>query len=84
MVAEHRRIGVTPHVAQDISRVPGGSANDEHTTRRERYAKSINASRGIKKVYELRSTPSAAGASTGAVYSSSSCVAAKRTLRCMV
>jgi IS5 family transposase len=37
-VAEMRRIGVTPHVAQN-------------TTRHEGYAKSINARRGIEKVF---------------------------------
>jgi hypothetical protein len=45
MVAELRRIGVTPHVAQNTSR-PGGSAIDGRTTRHEGYAKSINARRG--------------------------------------
>ncbi len=49
-VAEIRRIGVTPHVAQNTSR-PGGSAIDGRTTRHEGYAKSINARRGIEKVF---------------------------------
>ncbi len=49
-VAEMRRIGVTPHVAQNTSR-PGGSAIDNRTTRYEGYAKSINARRGIEKVF---------------------------------
>ena len=37
-VAENRRVAVTPHVAQN-------------TTRHEDYAKSINARRGIEKVF---------------------------------
>jgi hypothetical protein len=49
-VAEMRRIGVTPHVAQNIAR-SGGSAIDGRTTRHEGYAKSINARRGIEKVF---------------------------------
>jgi len=50
MVAELRRIGVTPHVAQNTNR-PGGSAIDGRTTCHEGYAKSINARRGIEKVF---------------------------------
>jgi hypothetical protein len=49
-VAEMRRIAVTPLVAQNTSR-PGGSALDGRTTRHEGYAKSINARRGIEKVF---------------------------------
>jgi IS5 family transposase len=49
-VAEMRRIGVTPHVAQNTSR-PGGSAIDERTTRHEGNAQSINARRGIEKMF---------------------------------
>ena len=49
-VAEMRRIGVTPHVAQNSAR-PGGSAIDGRTTRHEGYAKSVNARRGIEKVF---------------------------------
>ncbi len=49
-VAEMRRIGMTPHVAQNTAR-PGGSAIDGRTTRHEGYAKSINARRGIEKVF---------------------------------
>jgi transposase len=49
-VAEMRRIGVTPHVAQNSGRT-GGSAIDGRTTRHEGYAKSINARRGIEKVF---------------------------------
>ena len=41
-VAQMRRIGVTPHVAQNSAR-SGGSAIDGRTTRHEGYAKSINA-----------------------------------------
>jgi len=48
--AEMRRIGVTPHVAQNTARL-GGSAIDGRTTRHEGYAKSINARRGIEKVF---------------------------------
>ncbi len=50
MVAELRRLGVTPHVAQNTAR-PGGSAIDGRTTRHEGYAQSINARRGIEKVF---------------------------------
>ncbi len=49
-VAEMRRIGVTPHVAQNTAR-PGGSAIDGRTARHEGYAKSIHARRGIEKVF---------------------------------
>ena len=49
-VAEMRRIGVTPHVVQNTAR-PGGSAINGRTTRHEGYAKSINARRGIEKVF---------------------------------
>lgn len=50
-VAEMRRIGVTPHVAQNTSR-PGGTALDGGTTRHEGYAKSIHARRDIEKVFD--------------------------------
>ena len=50
MVAELRRIGVTPHVAQNTS-CPCGSAIDGRTTRYEGHAKSINARRGIEEVF---------------------------------
>jgi len=72
MVAELRRIGVTPHVAQNTSR-PGGSAIDGRSTRHEGYAKSINARRGIEKVL--------AGSSSGAACASSSCAAPKTSVR---
>ena len=49
-VAEMRRIGVTPHVAQNAGR-SGGSAIDGRTTRHEGYAKSTHARRGIEKVF---------------------------------
>ena len=49
-VAEMRRIGVTPHVAQNTAR-SGGSAIDGRTTRHVGYAKLINARRGIEKVF---------------------------------
>ena len=49
-VAEMRRLGVTPHVAQNTAR-PGGSAIDSRTTRHEGYAQSINARRCIEKVF---------------------------------
>jgi len=49
-VAQMRRIGVTPHVAQNTAR-PGGSAIDGRTTRHKGYTKSINARRGIEKVF---------------------------------
>ena len=49
-VAQMRRIGVTPHVAQNTSR-PGGSAIDGRTTRHKGYTKSINTRRGIEKVF---------------------------------
>jgi len=46
-----RRIGVTPHVAAQNSARSGGSAIDGRTTRHEGYTKSINARRGIEKVF---------------------------------
>jgi IS5 family transposase len=49
MVAELRRIGVTPHVTLNTSR-PAGSAIDGRTSRHEGYAKSIHARRGTEKV----------------------------------
>jgi hypothetical protein len=49
-VTELRRICVTTHVAQNTAR-SGGSAIDGRTTRHEGYAKSINARRGIEKVF---------------------------------
>jgi hypothetical protein len=49
-VGEMRRLGVTPHVAQNTAR-SGGSAIDGRTTRHEGYAKSINARRGIEKIF---------------------------------
>ena len=49
-VAEMRHIGVTPHVAQNTAR-PGGSAIDGCTTSHEGHTKSINARRGIEKVF---------------------------------
>ena len=49
-VAEMRRIAVTPHVSQNTNR-PGGSAIDGRTTRHQGYAQSINARRGIEKVF---------------------------------
>jgi len=49
-VAQMRRIGVTPHVAHNTNR-PGGSAIDGRTTRHKGYTKSINARRGIEKVF---------------------------------
>jgi transposase len=49
-VAEMRRLGVTPHVAQNTAR-SGGSAIDGRTTRHVGYDKSINARRGIEKVF---------------------------------
>ena len=49
-MAELRRIGVTPHVAQNTAR-PGGSAIDGRTTRHKGYAQSIHARRGIEKVF---------------------------------
>ena len=45
-----RRIGVTPHVAQNTARL-SGSAIDGRTTRHEGYAKSVNARRGIEQVF---------------------------------
>ena len=47
-VAEMRRIGVTPHVAQNSAR-SGGSAIDGCTTRHVDYTKSINARREIEE-----------------------------------
>lgn len=49
-VARMRSIGVTPHVSQNTKR-KGGSAIDRRTTRHEGYAMSVNARRGIEKVF---------------------------------
>ena len=49
-VSKMRRLGVTPHVAQNTAR-SGGSAIDGRTARQEGYSKSINARRGIEKVF---------------------------------
>lgn len=49
-VAEMRRIGTTPQVAQNTARA-GGSAFDGRTTRHEGYAMSMNARRRIEKVF---------------------------------
>jgi transposase len=49
-VAQMRRLGVTPHVAQNTGR-PGGSAIDGRNTRHKGYTQSINARRGIEKVF---------------------------------
>jgi hypothetical protein len=51
MVAELQRIGVTPHMAWNTSH-PGGSANNGRTTRHEGFAKSIDARRGIDKMFD--------------------------------
>ena len=42
--------GVTPHVAQNTKR-KGGSAIDQRTTRHPGYRQSLNARRGIEKVF---------------------------------
>ncbi len=49
-IADMRRIGVTPQVAQNTAR-SGGSAIDGRTTSHQGYAQSINARRGIEKVF---------------------------------
>jgi hypothetical protein len=49
-VAEMRRIGVRPHVAQNTART-GGSAIDGRTARHQGYAKSINARRGNENLF---------------------------------
>jgi hypothetical protein len=49
-VAQMCRLGVTPHVAHDTAH-PGGSAIDGRTTRHKGYTQSINARRGIEKVF---------------------------------
>jgi hypothetical protein len=50
-VADLRISGITPHVAQNTAR-PGGSAIDGRTVRHQGYAQSINARRGIEKVFD--------------------------------
>ena len=54
-VAEMRRIGMTAHVAHNTAR-SSGSAIDGRTTRHEGYAQSINARRGIEKVFGWTNT----------------------------
>jgi hypothetical protein len=86
MVADLRWIGVAPHVAQNTAR-PGGSAIDGRTTRHEGYAKSINARRGIEKVFgwikqwgglrQFLPRPQAERAG------GTSCAAPKRSVRCL-
>ena len=49
-VAEMRRLAVTPHVVQNIA-CSGGSTIDGRTTRHVGYGTSINARRGIEKVF---------------------------------
>jgi transposase len=49
-VREMRYQGITPHVSQNTKR-KGGSAIDGRTTRHEGYAKSLNARKGIEKVF---------------------------------
>ena len=49
-VADLRVSGITPHVAQNISR-SGGSAIDGSTARHQGYAQSINARKRIEQVF---------------------------------
>ena len=49
-VADLRISGITPHVAQNLSR-SGGSAIDGRTARHQAYAQSINARKRIGQVY---------------------------------
>ena len=49
-VAFMRWLGVTPHVARNTNRT-GGSAIDQRTTRHPGYRQSLNARRGIERVY---------------------------------
>ena len=49
-VGEMRYKGITPHISQNTKR-KGGSAIDGRTTRHEGYAKSLNARKGIEKVF---------------------------------
>jgi hypothetical protein len=51
IVAELRRIGITPHVAQTTNR-HGGSAIDGRSSSHEGYVQSINARRGVEKVFD--------------------------------
>ena len=84
-MAELRRIVVTTHVAQNTAR-PGGPAMDGRTTRHEGYAKSINARRGIEKVFgwikqwgglrQFRPRPQAGRAG------GTNCVAPRKSVRC--
>ena len=80
-VAEMRRIGVTPHVAQNTAR-SGGSAFDGRTTRHVGYAKSIKARRGIEKVDELRSTSATVGSRHSADCGNSNCVLRRTSVPC--
>ena len=50
-VKEMRRLGMTPHVVQNINR-PGGSAIDRRTIRHKGYAKSIHARWEIEKAFD--------------------------------
>ncbi len=44
-------LGVTLHVARNTDH-PGGSAVDQRTTRHLSYRESLNARRGIEKVFD--------------------------------
>ena len=71
MVAELRRIGVTPHLAQNNSR-PGGCAIDRRTTCHQGYTNSSKAHRMWASRRYL------AGSNIGALCASSSCAASTR------
>jgi hypothetical protein len=51
LIAEQRRLHVTPHVAQNSAR-SGGSAIVRRTTRPEGNAKLINARRGSGTIFD--------------------------------
>lgn len=74
-VAEMRRLGVTPHVAQNTAR-SGGSAIDRRTTRHKGDATSINARRGIEKIFGwIKESATCASSSCGARRTSAGCLA---------
>ena len=73
-VADLRMNGITPHVAQNITR-SGGSAIDGRTARHQGYAQSINSRKRIEQVFgwikqsaELRQLKARGRSKVGAVF----------------
>ena len=78
-----RRIGVTPHEAQNTA-CPGGPSIDGRTTRHEGYAKSTNTARASRRCLPGSRRNLIRRSNGGEVCASLSCAAPKRSLRCLV